>query len=183
MYDYKINNKMIIKKIKYNNKEIEEKDKKLIESKKDKIIEEKEKIIEEYKNKIKYQNIELDELTEHVKKNKNSIRIIYHNNKEYGLTDKFNVENKNQLEIQLNGILNITNMENMFYQCYNLISLPDIHLINTQNITNMSHMFYYCSSLSSLPDLSKWDTKNVTDMSSMFDSCPKLKNQPKFKNK
>ena len=79
----------------------------------------------------------MKELSEHVKKNKNSIRIIYdndkdekeikifgvdfvnnnkdkckilYNNKEYGLTDKFNVENKNQLEIQLNGILNITNM-------------------------------------------------------------------------
>ena len=28
-------------------------------------------------------------------------------------------------------------MEDMFFDCYNLISLPDIHLINTQNVTNV----------------------------------------------
>ena len=87
-----------------------------------------------------------------IKNNKNKFKIFY-NNKEYDLITKFNIENMKELEIELNGILNITNMSNMFYKCYNLISLPDIHLINTKDVTNMSCMFYYCSSLTSLPNI------------------------------
>jgi len=45
-------------------------------------------------------------------------------------------------------------MSYMFDGCYNLISVPNIDLINTKNVTNMSRMFYKCSSLTSLPDIS-----------------------------
>ena len=71
------------------------------------------------------------------------------------MKNKFEVKNINQLEIQLNGILNITNMEQIFCDCNNLISLPDIHLINTNNVNKLNNMFSNCSSLSSLPDISK----------------------------
>ncbi len=151
-------------------------------------MEEKEKIIEEYKDQINHENYEMVQLFEQIKKDKNSIKIKYHNdknvkaiqifgvnfvnnikdkckikynNKEYNLTNKFYVENKNQLEKELNGILNITSMYLMFYYCSNLISLPDIYLINTRNVTNMICMFYKCSSLSSLSDISKWDNENI----------------------
>ena len=43
-------------------------------------------------------------------------------------------------------------MSNMFYNCYNLSSLPDISKWDTQNVTNMNNMFYNCYRLSSLPD-------------------------------
>ena len=141
-------------------------------------MEEKEKIIEEYKDQINHENYEMVQLFEQIKKDKNSIKIKYHNDKnvkaiqifgvnfvnnikEYNLTNKFYVENKNQLEKELNGILNITSMYLMFYYCSNLISLPDIYLINTRNVTNMICMFYKCSSLSSLSDISKWDNENI----------------------
>ena len=58
---------------------------------------------------------------------------IFYKNKEYALSTKFKVENINQLEIILKGMLNINNMENIFDRCANLISLPDIHLINCFN--------------------------------------------------
>ena len=53
-------------------------------------------------------------------------------------------------------------MSEIFNDCSNLISLPDIHLINSHNITNMSSMFSNCCNLSSLPDISNWYTNNGT---------------------
>ena len=75
--------------------------------------------------------------------NKYKCKIIY-NYQEYELNSKFNVDNIKQLEIELNGIL---------------------------NITNMNRMFFNCSSLTSLPDISNWDIKKVTNMSSIFSHC------------
>ena len=65
---------------------------------------------------------------------------------------------------------NITDMNNMFYECG---SLPDISKWDTSNVINMSNMFYYCS-LESFPDISKWDTSNVLDMNNMFYECGSL---------
>ena len=67
---------------------------------------------------------------------------------------------------------NVTNMQQMFYQCSKLTSL-DLSNFNTSNVTNMSTMFTLCSKLTSL-DLSNFNTSNVTDMSSMFRECSKL---------
>ena len=47
-------------------------------------------------------------------------------------------------------------MSYIFYERYNLISLPNIHLTNTKNVTNMSYMFAGCSKLSDIPNL-KWN--------------------------
>ena len=51
-----------------------------------------------------------------VENNEDKCKIFY-NNEIYDLTSTFNIENINQLEIQLNGILNITNMERILYNC------------------------------------------------------------------
>ena len=141
-----------------------------------------------------------------VELNKNNCKIIYEE-KEYDLIKEFNVKNikKDILEIRLKGIMNITNMHAMFYECSSLISLPniskwdttkitdmsslfgkctslitlpDISKWNTSNVTNMHSLFYGCSSLISLPDISKWDTSNVTDMHSMFSECSSLLELP-----
>ena len=141
-----------------------------------------------------------------VELNKNNCKIIYEE-KEYDLKKEFNVKNikKEILEIRLKGIMNITNMHAMFYDCSSLISLPniskwdttkitdmsslfgkctslitlpDISKWNTSNVTNMHSLFYGCSSLISLPDISKWDTSNVTDMHSMFSECSSLLELP-----
>ena len=75
-----------------------------------------------------------------VDNNKDKCKIFY-KDKEYDLTTEFNAENIKQIEIQLNGILNITNMEEMFYKCSDLISLPDMHLINIKNVTTIEDIF------------------------------------------
>ena len=46
-------------------------------------------------------------------------------------------------------------MNNMFYHCFSLSSLPDISNWNTNNVNKMSYIFEECSSLLSLPDISK----------------------------
>ena len=109
---------------------------------------------------------------EFVKNNKNKCKMII-DNKEYEISEKYNIENYNDkiLKIKLKELENVTNMRGMFCDCESLSSLPDISKWNTNNVTNMSNMFYECSSLSSLPDISKWNTNNVTNMSFMFYNC------------
>ena len=69
---------------------------------------------------------------------------------------------------------NITNMQNMFYGCNNLINI-DLSSLNTQNVTNMENMFYNCNNLVNI-DLSHFNTQNVTNMQSMFYNCNNLIN-------
>ena len=63
----------------------------------------------------------------------------------------------------------VTNMNNMFYQCSSLVSVP---AMDTSQVTNMNNMFYQCSSLVSVPDM---DTSKVTTMNAMLYGCSALK--------
>ena len=67
---------------------------------------------------------------------------------------------------------NVTNMYEMFDDCYSLTSL-DLSNFDTSNVTNMLGMFSNCSSLASL-DLGGWDTSNVTNTGGMFNGCSSL---------
>ena len=75
-------------------------------------------------------------------------------------------------EKDLEGMNNVKNMREMFYNCS---SLPSLNLsnFNTNNVKNMSWMFYYCSSLISL-NLYNIKTNNVTNMKNMFFNCSSL---------
>ena len=132
--------------------------------------------------KLVYQNNDKNEEIiifgeEFVSKNKNKCKIIY-KNKEYELKSQIKPKMEERVIIKLKIIDNITDMKKMFYNCTDLILLPDIHLIDTSNITNMKALFANCSSLISLPDISKWKTNNISDMSYMFYNCPFLKSLP-----
>jgi surface protein len=59
-------------------------------------------------------------------------------------------------------------MSKMFYNCYSLVSIPQL---DTASVTDMSSMFSGCYSLVSIPQL---DTASVTNMSSMFNNCNSL---------
>ena len=87
-------------------------------------------------------------------------------------------DNKEEFEIKLKGINNITNMSYMFSECESLSSLPDISKWDTSNVNDMMCMFYGCKSLFSLPDISKWNTSNVNNMSCMFCGCKSLSSLP-----
>ena len=59
-------------------------------------------------------------------------------------------------------------MNNMFFGCTSLISLPDISKWNTSSVTDMSAMFGRCHSLIFVPDISKWDNSKVINKELMF---------------
>ena len=63
----------------------------------------------------------------------------------------------------------VTDMHNMFYNCYHL-QTTDFSGFDTRKVKDMSNMFYNCGSLKSL-DISNFNTSEVTDMRGMFDSC------------
>ena len=72
-----------------------------------------------------------------VKNNINICKMMI-DNKEYEITEQYNIENyiNNELKIKLKGINNITDMSNMFYECKSLSSLPDVSIWNINNVTN-----------------------------------------------
>lgn len=99
---------------------------------------------------------------------------------------------------QFGDTANVTNMDNFFYNCTSLITVPQF---DSANVTSMSNMFYDCGSLKTVPlfDTSKvtsmrnmfydcyyittvplFDTSKVTDMGSMFSSCYNLTTAPQL---
>ena len=117
--------------------------------------------------------------SEFVKNNRGVCKMLI-DNMEYEIMEKYNVKNynNNKLKIKLKGIDKVTNMNDMFYGCSSLLSLPDISKLNTNNVIDMNEMFYGCALLLSLPDISKWNTNNVTNMSHMFFDCSSLSSLP-----
>ena len=76
----------------------------------------------------------------------------------------------------------VKNINDLFYGCSSLKSLPDISKWNTKNIINLNLLFYECSSLLFLPDISKWNLINVTEMIGTFYKCISLKSFPDISN-
>ena len=76
--------------------------------------------------------------------------------------------------IQPNDTENVTTMNSMFYNCYNLTTIPQF---NTDKVTNMNSMFYNCNKLTTIPLL---NTSNVTDTSVMFYNCSSLTTVPQL---
>ena len=62
----------------------------------------------------------------------------------------------------------VTDMSNMFSNCYSLTAIPQL---DTSAVTDMSNMFSNCRSLTAIPQL---DTSAVTSMFSMFSYCRSL---------
>ena len=92
-------------------------------------------------------------------------------------TDNYK-EIKDELEIELIGIDNITNMSYMFNGCNSLLSITDLNNFESSNITDMSYMFCDCSSLKSLPDISVLNTINVKNMKGLFNNCVLIRSLP-----
>ena len=69
----------------------------------------------------------------------------------------------------------VTDMSQMFYQCYALTTL-DASGLNTTTVTRMTSMFFRCSALTTINfgDGTKFNTSLVTNMNHMFNSCSAL---------
>lgn len=68
----------------------------------------------------------------------------------------------------------ITNVNSMFYGCWNLKEVP---VIDLSHITACTGCFQYCSQLEDAP---LWNTATITSMNTMFANCTKLKNVPVY---
>jgi len=59
-------------------------------------------------------------------------------------------------------------MSYMFYDCEDLISVPEIEELSTEKVIDMSYMFYNCKSLLKLPNILKWNISNVKSMNNIY---------------
>ena len=86
----------------------------------------------------------------------------------------FNNYKGSSLDSALKGIdiSNVKNFRNMFTNCNNLISIPEL---DSSSATNMDSMFSYCKKLTTINQL---ETYNVTSMQDMFYNCQKLSTIP-----
>ena len=101
-----------------------------------------------------------------VENNKRNCYILY-KNKKYNLIEYFSVnKDEKRLKIELIKINNIVNLEEMFHNCRTLISVTGISYF--KKITKMNGLFYECFDLESIPDFSNLDTIKVTNMNSLF---------------
>ena len=115
-----------------------------------------------------------------IKNNGKNIEL-YFNGKKLDIFSKYNKKKyklTNIFEVKLKIINPLTNMSSMFKDCSSIISISDLHRIDTSQVTDMSYTFCNCSSLESLPDISRWDTSNVTNMKYMFGECKSLTRLP-----
>ena len=131
-----------------------------------------------------------DEISEKKEEYSNkSILYFWNNNLIKNIKDNYGYINLNEMFYNCSSLIslpdiskwnnnNVTNMSFLFYNCSSLLSLPDISKWNTDNVTNMNFLFYNCSSLLSLPDISKWNTDNVTSMDFLFFNCSSLISLP-----
>ena len=116
-----------------------------------------------------------------VERNKDNCKMLINGDKkelkEFKTFEWYN-KTTDKFEVKLKGIMNITDLSDIFKGCKSLKYLPDISEWDTSNIINMSYMFYGCEKLSSLPDISKWNTSNVTNMTWMFGGYAELSSLP-----
>lgn len=84
---------------------------------------------------------------------------------------KFGYSNLTEIPSNFN-FTGVTDMENMFCNCPQLTSIPQL---NTSGVGSMSHMFEGCISLTSIPQL---DTSGVYYMDSTFSGCSGLTTIP-----
>jgi len=173
-------NKIIIKDI----KDIEEEE--LEGNKIEKIFQIYNKMIIKNEISLEYQIEKEDEKIkifgdEFVKNNKDNFYIIL-NEKEYKLINSFNKsdvgKSNKTFTIKLKEIETAINLNYIFNDCSNLISVENLSNWNMNNITEMKAAFSGCSSLVNLSDISKWKMSNVTDISSMFNGCISLTDLP-----
>ena len=134
---------------------------------------------EELKNKIQILNcfdeVKKENLNIIGKDNEKEIKKnceIYLNEEKINFNFKYNFEKGNVNKIKIKCINPIINMNYMFYNCLNLISL-NLSNFNTNDVINMNNMFFNCIALKDL-NLSDLNNNKVKDMNSMFFNCYSL---------
>ena len=130
--------------------------------------------------------------------NINIIYEVYEDGIENIFGEKFVENNKNNIELKINGIKiklvekynlkkginkiemiiknKLNNLEYMFDRCKSLKNIEELKYLNTKEVNNFSHMIKYCISLSDIKGLEKWNVSNGNNFSEMFSCCQSLSN-------
>ena len=118
-----------------------------------------------------------------VKNNLDKIDLILKNTsiKSIKLVSNFLLnKGENIITIKINNKL--TNLSNMFYDCYSLKDISDLKYLDVSEVANFNKMFYGCSLLSDIIPLEKWNVSNCKDFSYMFYWCRELTNIKPLEN-
>ena len=118
---------------------------------------------------------------EFVEKNKNNLKLKI-NGKIIDLCSKYIFNNYGEVIVEIIEQKPITNMQKMFYECENLLSLSDLSSWDMKNITDTSNMFSFCSRIENISFLNNWNMKNVTNTSGMFTGCTSINSIDSLKN-
>jgi len=138
-------------------------------------------------------------------KNEINLKYITEEEKEENIFgEKFVKNNKNNIELEINGeksklvkryklikgINNIkmliknklTNLEYMFYKCKSLKDINELKYLDIKDINNFEYMFCGCSSLSDIKSLQNWNVSNGNNFKGMFGECSSLLDIKPLKN-
>ena len=97
----------------------------------------------------------------------NNITAMIYNNNNISPSASFSFPNIGNHTIYFFFKENITTLNGLFKDIYNMYYISFTSNFDTGNVTDMSYMFYNCYNLISI-DISNFNTQNVIDMSWMF---------------
>ena len=103
--------------------------------------------------------------------NKNNIELLI-NGKKNELIDIYILE-KGINKITLIIKNNLTNLEQMFYDCKELYNIDELKYLDTSSCSNFNGMFFY-TNISNLKFLENWNVSNVINFSKMFMGCSNI---------
>jgi len=115
-----------------------------------------------------------------VENNKNNIEIKINGIKEE-LVKRYKL-NKGENEIQIILKNRINNLEYMFENCSKLRNIENLKYLDTKEVINFSYMFYNCESLSDIKSLENWNVSNGNNFSYMFYNCKSLSDIKSLEN-
>jgi surface protein len=89
------------------------------------------------------------------------------------ISSNSNVDKNRLTNVKQWGTTAWTSMRDAFFGCSNLnITATDIP--NLASVSDMSNMFQNCSNLSTVPNINSWNTSSATNMASLFRGCSKF---------
>ena len=115
-----------------------------------------------------------------VENNKNKIELVI-NGKKNELVNDYELK-KGENNIQLIIKHKINNLEGMFKYCNKLKNIEELKYLDTEDIKNFSEMFWGCSSLLDINGLENWNVSNGNIFADMFCYCKSLSNINELRN-
>ena len=118
--------------------------------------------------------------TKFVENNKNNIELIINGIKDRLIENYKLKQGDNNIRIIIKNKL--INLGYMFDGCESLKNIDELKYLNTKDIINFAYIFHGCSSLSDIKPLENWNVSNGKNFSYMFNGCSSLSNIEPLQN-